>query len=93
MTENLNELNRAQNTLNGTAIENSTIKASVDRCPQPSNQINMTIAMNCPGYEPLVSETFTSSCTVSCNSCHNFQDNRCVVDLYDKVLARIDDSK
>jgi hypothetical protein len=92
--KDLMNLNRANDTLNGTAIDNSIIKGDVDKCPKPSNQINMTIGMNCPGYEPLVSEgTFTNACTVSCNSCHNFKNNKCVVNLYDKVLAGIDDSK
>lgn len=85
---------RTADAFDGTAIENPTLKNDISRCPMPENQETMTIGQNCPGYEPLVSGTLeSSSCIVSCNSCRNFKDHRCVVDLYDKVLARIDDSK
>lgn len=85
---------RTVDTLDGTAIDNPMMKNSGSKCPAPENQVNMTIGQNCPGYEPLVSGTMESSqCVISCNSCRNFKDHRCVVDLYDKVLARIDDSK
>lgn len=91
--KDLTNLSRANDTINGTALENSTIKDTINKCPSPSNEMNMAVAMNCPGYEPLVSGAFTNSCTVSCDSCHNFQNHKCVVNLYDKVLAGIDDSK
>ncbi|MGY0373884.1 hypothetical protein [Clostridium sp. JNZ J1-5] len=94
MKKENSDLNRVETTMNGTSIDNPKINSSVNQCPQPSNQTNMTIATNCPGYEPVVSSSMMNGeCTVSCNSCRNFKDNKCVVNLYDKVLARIDDSK
>lgn len=94
MKREKNHRNSAEATMNGTGIYNSTINNNVNQCPQPSNQTNMTVAMNCPGYEALSSGSMVSgSCEVSCDSCKNFKNNKCVVNLYDKVLAHVDDSK
>lgn len=85
---------RTDDILNGTAIENSVLKNDINVCPMPENDLNMVVGQNCEGYEPLVRGALESgNCVVSCNSCRNFKDNICVVDLYDRVLARIDDSK
>lgn len=90
----MSKYDRTRDALDGTAIDNPMMRNDVFECPMPENQETMSIGQNCPGYEPLVSGAMESSqCIVSCNSCRNFKDHRCVVDLYDKVLARIDDSK
>lgn len=83
-----------ENDFNGTVIGNSKVENQSNQCPAPSNQINMTVASNCSGYESVVSNSMTNgSCAVSCDSCKNFKNHKCVVNLYDKVLCSIDDCK
>lgn len=59
-----------------------------------ANEMQMKmIAVNCPGYEPVrndVTNTIGAENSKSCGNCHNWQDNKCVVDLYDKVLSSLD---
>lgn len=94
MKKEKTDLNRVEASMNGTSIYNPKMSNSISKCPESTSQINMTIAVNCPGYESYVEDSMVNGvCSVSCDSCRNFTDNKCVVNLYDKVLARIDDSK
>lgn len=52
------------------------------------------VAEHCSGYKPLQTG-FTSSVgkgsCVSCETCQNFENNICKVNLFDKVLAGLDE--
>lgn len=53
----------------------------------------MHVAQSCPGYEPMqsyVSNTIGAEDSKSCANCHNFHDNKCVVNLFDNVLTSLD---
>lgn len=53
----------------------------------------MMVAVNCPGYEPLrkdVTNTIGAENSKSCDNCHNWQEHRCVVNLFDQVLTSLD---
>lgn len=58
-----------------------------------SNQQMEHIAVECPGYEQVKSyvvSTIGADEGKSCANCHNWQNNHCVVNLYDKVLSSLD---
>lgn len=53
----------------------------------------MHIANSCPGYSPITSEvtsTIGACNSKSCTNCHNLKNDKCVVNLYDKVLTSLD---
>ncbi len=53
----------------------------------------MHIGNNCNGYDPVGTEFQSSIGTPfskSCDNCHHFKDGMCEIDLYDKVLAGLD---
>lgn len=53
----------------------------------------MMVAVSCPGYEPLthdVTNTIGAHNCKSCDNCHNWQDHKCVVNLFDPVLTSLD---
>lgn len=53
----------------------------------------MMVAVNCPGYEPTVNNvtnTIGADNCKSCDNCHNWQEHKCVVNLFDPVLASLD---
>lgn len=53
----------------------------------------MMVAVNCSGYEPLESNVINTigadNCR-SCDNCHNWQNQQCVVNMFDKVLTSLD---
>jgi hypothetical protein len=58
-----------------------------------SKQQMAHVAVECPGYEPMrehLVSTIGAEGGVSCGNCHNWQNERCVVNLFDKVLSSLD---
>lgn len=53
----------------------------------------MSVGSNCPGFTTtesgLVSSVGTNM-SKSCTKCQHFKDNKCDIDLYDKVVAGLD---
>lgn len=58
-----------------------------------SNEQMMMVAVNCPGYEPLIQNTTNTigadNCK-SCDNCHNWENHKCQVNLFDQVLTSVD---
>lgn len=80
--------------IEGPSLSNQQIISGIGDFPTAVAQQNMTVAENCQGYQPIKSEgAFVSGyvSTTSCNNCQNFKDNKCQVNLYDKVLASLDE--
>lgn len=58
-----------------------------------SVQQMMSVAQNCPGFEPQYNSTYVLSASVateSCMGCDNFKNEKCQKNLFDKVLAGLD---
>lgn len=58
-----------------------------------SVQQMVSVAQNCPGYEPLNNSTYSmlsSTESESCMGCENFKKGKCVKNLFDSVLAGLD---
>lgn len=58
-----------------------------------SLQDKMHVANSCTGYEPISSGLVSSignKDSKSCANCRHFNAERCEVNLYDKVLASLD---
>ena len=51
----------------------------------------MAVAFNCSDYSPVIS-TATSSMNsdISCVTCANWKNNKCAIDVFDKVLTGLD---
>lgn len=53
----------------------------------------MMVAINCPGYEA-TNNNFTNSIGAnnckSCDNCNNWQNHKCIINLFDEVLTSID---
>ncbi|AYF53980.1 hypothetical protein G8S49_13130 [Clostridium botulinum C] len=60
-----------------------------------STELNMVVASNCSGFDSLVKNNMISGdqCEVSCDNCRNFQNKKCVVNLYDEVLCNLEENK
>jgi len=60
-----------------------------------SLQDRMHVANSCSGYEPISSgfvSSIGSSYSKSCDNCKHFKDQKCESNLYDAVLASLDQS-
>lgn len=80
--------------MKGTSMPNQQITGTTMDFPTTIAQQNMTVAENCQGYQPIKGEgAFVSGyvSTTSCNNCQNFKNSKCQVNLYDKVLASLDE--
>lgn len=58
-----------------------------------SKEQMMMVAVSCPGYEPIknnVTNTIGAEDSKSCGNCRNWQDHKCIVNLFDPVLTSLD---
>lgn len=80
--------------MQGTSVANQQITSGTMDFPTAVAQQNMSVAENCSGYQPIKAEgAFVSEyvSTTSCNNCQNFKNSKCQVNMYDKVLASLDE--
>lgn len=83
-----------ESSMQGTSMPNQQITGTTMGFPTTITQQNMSIAENCSGYQPIKAEgAFVSGyvSTTSCNNCQNFKNSKCQVNMYDKVLASLDE--
>lgn len=76
------------------SLSNQETISGMSDFPTAVAQQNITVAENCQGYQPIKSEgAFVSGyvSTTTCNNCQNFKNSKCQVNLYDKVLASLDE--
>ncbi|MCY6372784.1 hypothetical protein [Clostridium ganghwense] len=78
----------------GSSVSNQKIISEMANAPMATNQQTMSVAKNCPGYKAINQQhSLNSSCAsaVSCNTCQNFQNSACQIEMFDKVLAGLDE--
>jgi hypothetical protein len=57
----------------------------------PSTEQLMAVAFNCSDYSPVISSVTSSmNSDISCATCANYKNNKCVIDVFDKVLSGLD---